>query len=460
MGASISSPLVSGEEKEAEQELISVFRRFFKSTAKRADHTPWMKHFMNNGSKIEHEGFLTLWLSRFVFPARSYRTILKSVFPIAIKLSKGVKLALAPAVLASIYRDLTLLNNKIRTVTKDELEVTLWAPFQLVQIWALERFPAALQPPLSVIEQGQPLIAKWQSVKVCLKFSLDSFRGGNDFVWRPYQNSPALTLYNEEDMWVCNNPNIDEELESFGRCLRVSELVGMECIEQYCPNRVAMQFGLDQDIPDMVACYNENPWISYSQPLIHSNLYIALSSCHQPNVTSRYYRWWKQSNPVKEDDMQDHYVISSLKYLVPLSCGKKEDEEFYGPPPGFSSMLKREPVQDFDEDGKLFFYLSSSSSEDRCFDGEEIGSGRTMSSPQCAVFPSSGVEGPRSDKDDGNAVKIENVSDMEGEDVTPCISDVASNLESRIGKLEKVIVKLKAAKLGHNVQNIGVKAEP
>lgn len=42
----------------------------------------------------------------------SYNTILKSVFPIAIHLAHGNRIALAPAV---------------------------WAPFQMVQIWALER---------------------------------------------------------------------------------------------------------------------------------------------------------------------------------------------------------------------------------------------------------------------------------------------------------------------------------
>ena len=76
-GAPISSPLVSGEEREIEQKLIGVFRMFFKSKARRADHTPWMKHFMSNESRVEHEAFLSLWLSRFVFPGRSYTTILQ-----------------------------------------------------------------------------------------------------------------------------------------------------------------------------------------------------------------------------------------------------------------------------------------------------------------------------------------------------------------------------------------------
>jgi hypothetical protein len=90
-----------------------------------------MKHFMNNESKVEHEAFLVYWLSRFVSPADSYNTILKSIFPIAIHLAYGTRKALAPVVLAGVYRDLSLLN---ATITMKSLRVTIWAPFQLVQI--------------------------------------------------------------------------------------------------------------------------------------------------------------------------------------------------------------------------------------------------------------------------------------------------------------------------------------
>ena len=64
-----------------------------------------MKKFMNTGSDIEHEAFLVLWLSRFVFPI-SYSLVTQRVFPIAVHLARGTKIALAPAILATIYRDL------------------------------------------------------------------------------------------------------------------------------------------------------------------------------------------------------------------------------------------------------------------------------------------------------------------------------------------------------------------
>jgi len=449
MGGPFSSPLVSDEEKEVEQELVTVFHMFFKSKRKRADHGPWMKYFMSNESQVVHEAFLSLWLSRFVFPGRSHKSVLKSVFPIAIHLARGNKLALAPAVLANIYRDLSLLNSKIRIATTVKLEVTLSAPFQLVQVWALERFPA-LQPFPHVVEKGQLLMAKWHNLKIVkynnFKFILDS---SNGFIWCPFVNSPPLRLHNKNDKWVCKNPNIDDELESFGRCMRVSELMGMECIEQYCPNRVAMQFGMDQDIPGMLVPYEENPWISYSEPVICENLYIALYDRQQPNVTSRYYHWWKQSNPNKEGNKHYDCVVSSSKRVIPIPLYvEKESSRSYGPPPGFTCKNKREQEHGFDEMGKgSIIELSSSSSEGTCFGDEEVGNDQAVSSPPSIVFPSVSVEDARSVKDDRNGVKINNFfCDMERKYASPCVEEIASNLESRIGKLERVVAKLKAAK--------------
>ncbi|KAG5001957.1 hypothetical protein JHK87_023029 [Glycine soja] len=333
-GAPISSPLVSNEEKEIEQELIRAFRMFFKSKAKRADHNPRMKHFMSNESLVEHEAILSLWLSRFVFHGRSYRTILISVSPIAIHLARGTKLGLAIAVLASIYRDLSLLNNKIRIVATVELE------------------------------KGDNL-----------KLILDSVRAGNGYIWRPYDNSPALQLYNENDKWVCNNPNFYDELESLAHCLRVLELVGTKCIERYSPNRVAMQFRMDQDIPTIKS---------------------------------------------KERDMHDHYFERSSEHLLPTSSSvKKESGGFYGPPPSFTSKINTEQ-EDFDEEGKVSIIQLSDSSD------------------ELDVL------------ENGNEVKIENsfcdrndVNDKKGEHVGIHIANIAFNLESQFGKLERVIAKLK-----------------
>ncbi|TKY46848.1 nuclear factor of kappa light polypeptide protein enhancer in B-cells 2 [Spatholobus suberectus] len=74
------------------------------------------------------------------------------VFPIAILLARGNPIALGPAVLASIYKDLTLLMKTIvglieKLVLGDnlELEATIESPFYLVQIWVWKTFKN-LQP--------------------------------------------------------------------------------------------------------------------------------------------------------------------------------------------------------------------------------------------------------------------------------------------------------------------------
>ncbi|XP_047172568.1 uncharacterized protein LOC124840545 [Vigna umbellata] len=46
MGVPFSRCLVGDDEKEVEQELITVFRMFVKTKAKRGDHNPWMKYFI------------------------------------------------------------------------------------------------------------------------------------------------------------------------------------------------------------------------------------------------------------------------------------------------------------------------------------------------------------------------------------------------------------------------------
>ncbi|XP_019465359.1 PREDICTED: uncharacterized protein LOC109363553 [Lupinus angustifolius] len=313
LGEPFCTPLATEDEKETEAELVATRRMFFRSKARRANHKPWMMHFMaNNGSQVEHEAFLSFWLSRFVFPSDSRNSILKSVFPIAIHLARGTRIALAPAILASIYRDLTLLNSNIIAIDKNNFRVTLWAPFQLVQVWAMERFQA-LQPQPHVIEQSQPRMARWHTVKMPkienMDLTLDCDGDRNCFLWRPYENSPSLRLYNEKDLWECDNPCIESELLSFVFCLRVSELVGMGCREQYLPHRVAMQFGMDQDIPGMVEPSHTGSLVNYY--IWDRNLCKALCPCQcQPNVTFRYYNWWKQSN-IDSSRMDDSRIAKN-----------------------------------------------------------------------------------------------------------------------------------------------------
>jgi hypothetical protein len=84
---------------------------------------------------------------------------------------------------------------------------------------------------------------------------------------------------------------------SFVICLRVSELVGIDSIEQYLPHRVAMQFGMDQDVPSYVPRFNKTKviaWKNYCRPISDKNLYFP-SKIFEANASMRYAKWWEQS---------------------------------------------------------------------------------------------------------------------------------------------------------------------
>jgi hypothetical protein len=84
---------------------------------------------------------------------------------------------------------------------------------------------------------------------------------------------------------------------SFVICLRVSELVGIDSIEQYLPHRLAMQFGMDQDVPGFVARFNKTKviaWKNYCTLISDKNLYFP-SRFFEADASMCYAKWWEQS---------------------------------------------------------------------------------------------------------------------------------------------------------------------
>ncbi|GKV21018.1 hypothetical protein SLEP1_g31053 [Rubroshorea leprosula] len=304
LGSPVFLPLESSNLKVIEESLKASRIEIVRSKAKKACPRLWMKMFMDTGSEFEHEAFLVFWLSRYVF-TNAHETIREHVFPIAIHLARGTRIALAPAVLASIYRDLCLLRDGISASAKlgkeEVLTLTLWSPFQLVQAWIWERF-VDVRPTPNSIETGQPRLARWHDVNSKVEdvmLALDS--AGGSFKWRPYatpiENWKFPKFYREKEAWMSVNTRTDKELESFTRCLRATELVGLDCLEQYLPHRVAMQFGMDQDIPGHVARSIETPeiaWSNYNEPINNGKQYIP-SRLSKEGVTNRYFEWWKRS---------------------------------------------------------------------------------------------------------------------------------------------------------------------
>ncbi|XP_062016603.1 uncharacterized protein LOC133733013 [Rosa rugosa] len=314
LGDSVFSSLDSSIElKEIQEKLEKERSELYKSTSKNATESLWLKKFRKSGSELEHQAFLAFWLSRYVFP-EACNVIHKRVFPIAILLARGTRIALAPAVLACIYRDLSVLKRAI--VSSNELKgrngvskLKLKSPFHLVQVWAWERF-LEFRPVPNVISYAEPRLALWNRVDglkvVNVRTVLES--AGESFVWRPYampiENWNFPKFYTEKEKWV--GPGLEDELLSFVMCLRATELAGLDTREQYLPHRVARQFGYDQDFPSSVArsghssdepCVEVNSdgsWKDCIEEMKNVKLYIP-SRMSKADISTRYLKWWKES---------------------------------------------------------------------------------------------------------------------------------------------------------------------
>ncbi|PPS18963.1 hypothetical protein GOBAR_AA01609 [Gossypium barbadense] len=282
---------------EVEGKLIKGRKEAARGRCKFASPKDWMDYFMGTGHELEHEAFLSLWLSNFVFvTSTSIHYVGKHVFPIAIHLARGNRVTLATAVLSRIYKDLSWLKDRIfySVVVQTNELVNVYAPFQLVLVWAWERFLGSRPMPNS-ISHGEPRITKWHRLKVNvsdIKLPINST--GKSFQWRPYAiaiNGWSLPKFYH--ILIDSHTHLNEDIHSFARCLRVSELVGLESIEQYLPQR----FGMDQDLPRCFARCNGNPdiaWRNYSRPIQDSVLYIP-SRLFKVDITLQYSNWWKQS---------------------------------------------------------------------------------------------------------------------------------------------------------------------
>ncbi|WCJ32894.1 Aminotransferase-like plant mobile domain family protein [Euphorbia peplus] len=344
LGSPVFEPLET-EYRAIQEALIREKRGFNKTPAKKPYHNAWLNAFMDSGSEMEHEAFLSLWLSRFVLPT-SNDVICDCVFPIAIRLARGTRIALAPAVLGSIYRDLSLLKQKVVSLTTldadDKVDVITYAPFQLVLVWVWERF-VKLSPKPNLVKNGEPRFALWNNVKCNVKdvrLLLDSSK--DCFNWRPYtkivENWDMPKFYGEQEMQVSLDSDVDEEILSFVMCLRVSKLVGLdsEYLEAYFPQRVARQFGFDQDLPGFVSqgsATRENAWDCYISPVTGIECYIPSRVC-EGEITTRYLEWWDHSVSVQ------HQEKASEK-TPKVSKVKEKGLQTSSSPPISSKSLKR-----------------------------------------------------------------------------------------------------------------------
>ncbi|CAN7097571.1 unnamed protein product [Brassica rapa subsp. narinosa] len=349
LGSPYFTPLdSSGEEilRTLEEEWVKIRKG---SSAHLVTKLQWMGRFMGTWGELEHAAFLGLWLSYFVFPTR-YCHVDKSVLSIAIHLSRGTRIALAPPVLAHLYADLSLLKEHIRgfkTVMLNE-KVELSALFKLVQVWTWERFRELRPNNTNPLRQGEPRLALWDEpiqkrakrpVRMRTKRNVREILANSkmeSFEWRPYtkavRNWEFPKFYPEKAKSVPVGPDLDEEFISFARCIKVSELVGKDSVECYFPNRVASQFGLLQDVPCPVNqsnLFKEAAWDEYNKPIDGLRLFVPSRSALS-YFTSVYCEWWRKGKRAVElaeslgdDDTSKPVPSGSKKSLKRVS---KEDE--------------------------------------------------------------------------------------------------------------------------------------
>lgn len=317
LGSSVYTPLETSEIKDSVSRLEKRRKENVKSD--RVKQGSWISSSFED-DQMEHEAFLVFWLSNFVFPEKQGCSISKDVFSVAVRLARGERIALAPAVLASLYRDLGRIRGGLASKFTHSVDVK--SLFKLVQVWIWERFKS-IGPRPNVILFGEPRIARWSGLRQrgeeVRLFLVD------DFDWRPYtkplRNWNPPRFYNEKAKSVCDD-------DEFGRCVRVSKLDGLGVMEDYYPNRVAMQFGLAQDPPtNHRSNFREKE--DYNRPIDGSKKHIPSRLTTASASAARYRDLWMKSvkeptetfnasNKRDDDDDDDDDDDVPLKVL-PLS---------------------------------------------------------------------------------------------------------------------------------------------
>ncbi|CAN6988971.1 unnamed protein product, partial [Brassica oleracea var. botrytis] len=323
----------------------------------------WMRRFMNDDDELEHVAFLALWLSYFVFPSAYYH-IDEAVFSVAVHVSRGTRIALAPAVLAHLYADLTLLKRHIREFITIEDKIELKGLFKLVQVWTWERFKELQPEKANPLLKGEARLSIWcdltkkrsSNVREVLEESKTE-----SFEWRPYtkalENWRFPLFYPEEAMWVPVAAYLDDEFITFARCVKVSKLVGIDCVEHYFPNRVAAQFGLLQDVTCHVNMNNklskEEAWDEYNKPLDELTLYIP-SRCVIPWWKKSSSEWWKKLSPEFQRSPKENQAVESAESLTPRNIiGDDDDDTFDSASSGCKRWKSMNRVYEDDEDDSL-----------------------------------------------------------------------------------------------------------
>ncbi|CAA2974352.1 Hypothetical predicted protein [Olea europaea subsp. europaea] len=171
----------------------------------------------------------------------------KAALLVAVSLSKSTKLALAPAIIADIYRILSTLKGalvthekcKMRQGKKKAIEAKVTTPFQLTQASIWERFPT-IGSMTNLIGFGGPRLAQWHIIMVvgtkklkCYLHKMALKKNQLVALHEFWKRLLTQMVYKENYYWELLKSSSRDEFEGLVRCLRPRELVSLEvdCIE-------------------------------------------------------------------------------------------------------------------------------------------------------------------------------------------------------------------------------------
>ncbi|XP_028119223.1 uncharacterized protein LOC114316745 [Camellia sinensis] len=223
----------------------------------------------------ERTAFYLLWLCEFLFCVPGYK-ITKEYLPFALCVQDGQLMALAPYLLATLYKALFSFVDK-------KISGNCGGPFWLFQAWLYAYFPKARPPQAntlklvfhSYVEQlltynSQPILTFRNHLTMF--YNLPSKRPSN--LYMPFQNfqfSSSRLRFLFTDPSDLHNEQVQEQNEAWRHILTSRHvLVGCSTsstkmsncsFETYCPNQWSRQLGLSQGIP-----------YPYFHPTIHEEI--------------------------------------------------------------------------------------------------------------------------------------------------------------------------------------------
>ncbi|GKV15664.1 hypothetical protein SLEP1_g26433 [Rubroshorea leprosula] len=290
LGGTVSSLLKSKNLVVMEQKLQEAHRESATLNSIVSTHKAWMDYFMGTGHEILHEAFLSLCFGS-----------------------------------NDVNCDEFASSNAMNCDGLLDKVLHVYAPLQFVQLWIWERC-LALRPIPNRISISKPRVAAW---------------------WHD------LRFENVGEQWIPVGSPLDEQSQAFARFLRVSELVGGECIEQYLPRSVAMQFGLDQDIPASFAWCHANrttAWRNYNRPINDAKLDIPPRP-FESDISTRYSDCWRGSCLAQYDAVNTFIRRQMSSRTCQRISVRNKEYDGLSIPPGLG--MKDKVLQNVSEGNKI-----------------------------------------------------------------------------------------------------------